>query len=189
MPAGMFNANLLAIDKAYLWRTVVAPAMLYGCSTCLLRSSDISRIESWQATSIKAALRLPRIAHHTALLAALQIPSVQDVLRRSVFGAFRDTFRDNHRLRSIIISSLAREVTHVSTVGSTGSLVSYMMSLCGGKFQTLLEVAGGYLSHELVSVSRPACGITDSLRWLLSQNSADAWSLIKLIVVPRARTE
>ena len=186
MPAGMFNANLLAIDKAYLWRSVVAPAMLYGCSTCLLRSSDISRMESWQATSIKAALRLPRIAHHTALLAALQIPSVQDVLRRSVFGAFRDTFRDNHRLRSIIISSLAREVTHV---GSTGSLVSYMMSLCGGKLETLLEVAGGYLSHELVSVSRPACGITDSLRWLLSQNSADAWSLIKLIVVPRARTE
>ena len=160
--------------------------MLYGCSTCLLRSSDISRMESWQATSIKAALWLPRIAHHTALLAALQIPSVQDVLRRSVFGAFRDTFRDNHRLRSIIISSLAREVTHV---GSTGSLVSYMMSLCGGKLETLLEVAGGYLSHELVSVSRPACGITDSLRWLLSQNSADAWSLIKLIVVPRARTE
>ena len=74
-------------------------------------------------------------------------------------------------------------------MGSTGSLVSYMMSLCGGKLETLLEVAGGYLSHELVSVSRPACGITDSLRWLLSQNSADAWSLIKLIVVPRARTE
>ena len=182
---------------ARVWRQIAKCASSWYRTG--LRSSDISRIESWQATSIKAALRLPRIAHHTALLAALQIPSVQDVLRQSIFGAFRDTFRDNHRLRSIIISSLAREVTHVTTVGSTGSLVSYMMSLCGGKFETLLEVAGGYLSHgiyslpclshELVSVSKPACGITDSLRWLLSQNSADAWSLIKLIVVPRARTE
>ena len=31
-PAGMFNPHLPAADKAYLWRAVVSPAMLYGCS-------------------------------------------------------------------------------------------------------------------------------------------------------------
>ena len=162
MPAGMFNSRLLAADKAYLWRAVVSPALLYGCAVCFLRSDDISRLDSWQATSVKSALRLPRTSHHTALLAALHIPSVQEALRRALFSAFRDAFRGDHRLRHVLLTHLAHIALNLTHSRYMGSLANHMLSLCGGNIGTLLRVAGGRVSRELVSAPRPRCGITDS---------------------------
>ena len=180
----MFNSKLLAADKAYLFRTVVTPAMLFGCSLCLLKSADIARMETWQATAIKAALRLPRTAHHSALLAALQVPRVQQMLRRALFNAFRDAFRGEHRLRSILLSSLARGVLNSNSTCVTDSLASHMFALCGGNLTSLLRVAGGRVERELVHTPRPSCGVTDSLKWLLDQNHAAAWDIIHLLVMP-----
>ena len=185
-PAGMFNPHLSAVDKAYLWRAVVSPVLLYGCAVCFLRSEDISRLDSWQATAIKSALRLPRTAHHTALLAALRIPNVQEILRRALFNAFRDAFRGEHRLRRVLLSDLAHNALNSTRLRCSGSLVSHMLSLCGTNFGTLLGVAGGHVSRELVCVPRPMNGVTDSLRWLLAQNSTDAWGMIKLLLLPQA---
>ena len=183
-PAGMFNSQLLAADKAYLFRAVVTPAMVFGCSLCFLKSADIARLETWQATAIKSALRLPRTAHHSALLAALQVPSVQEVLRRALFHAFRDACRGEHRLRSILLSSLARVSLNVTSAHIADSLVSHMLALCGGNLATLLRVAGGRIDRELVYAPRPTCGVTDSIKWLLDQNHADAWGVIRLLVMP-----
>ena len=185
-PAGMFNPHLAAADKAFLWRAVVSPALLYGCALCFMRSVDIARLESWQATAIKSALRLPRQAHHTALLAALHIPNVQDLLRRALFNAFRDEFREEHRLRGVLLSTLARAALNVSSACNTGSIVNHMLMLCGGNMTALLQVAGGHVCRELLHSPRPICGFTDSLKWLLTQNSADAWALIRLMVIPQA---
>ena len=182
-PAGMFNSQLPAADKAYLFRAVVTPTMLFGCSLCFLKSADIARLETWQATAVKSALRLPRTAHHSALLAALQVPSVQGVLRRALFSAFRDAFRGEHRLRSVLLSSLAR-VTLNETSTQITSLASHMLELCGGNLGTLLRVAGGHIDRELVHAPRPTCGVTDSIKWLLEQNHADAWDVLRLLVMP-----
>ena len=184
MPAGMFDLYLSASDKAYLWRMVVSPAMLYGCALCFLTSTDVARLESWQATAFKSALRLPRTAHHTALLAALNIPRVQSVLRRALFNAFKDAFRGDHRLRCVLLSGIARIALNMTSACSTGSIVNHMLVLCGGSLERLLQVAGGRVCPELVHVPRPACGMADSLQWLLSQNNADAWALIRLLVIP-----
>ena len=146
----MFNPRLPVADKAYLWRSVVSPTMLFGCSLCFLRSSDIARRESWQATAIKAALHLPRTAHHLALLVALQAPGAQNALRRALFNAFRDAFHGEHRLRSILISTLARVALNSTPVSDTCSLVNHMLSLCGGNLATLLRVSGGRVDRELV---------------------------------------
>ena len=179
----MFNPNLLASDKAYFWRAVVSPAALFGCSLCCLSSADITLLESWQATAIKSALRLPRTAHHTALLAALHIPKMQDVLRCAIFSAFRSAFRCETRLRSVLLSSLARTVLNRS-VCNTSSTVCHMLALCGGNLPALLRVAGGRVCRDLVKAPRPRCGLTDSLKWLLSQNDANSWDLIRLLVGP-----
>ena len=182
MPAGMFNPNLSADGKAFLWRTVVSPALTFGCSLCFLKCSDVRRLNSWQATSIKHALRLPRTAHHTALLSALRIPSVHDVLRRDVFNAFRDSFRREHRLRSVLVSSLTRVALCAEPLESTGPLAGFLLTLCGGDMERLLQVAGGYISHEWVTAPTLQCGLADSLRWLLERNDATAWGLVRLLV-------
>ena len=181
----MFNSYLTAVDKAYLWRMVVSPALLYGCAVCFLRSEDILRLDSWQATAIKSALRLPRTAHHTALLAALRIPSVQEVLRRALFNTFRDAFRGEHRLRRVLLSDLAHTALNSARLHCPGSLVSHMLSLCGMNYETLLRVAGGHVSRDLISAPRRVDGIADSLRWLLAQNNGDAWAMIHMLVLPQ----
>ena len=183
-PAGIFSSRLPAPDKVFLWRAVVSPALLFGCSLCFLRSADVALLESWQATAIKAALHLPRTAHHSALLDALRMPRVHEVLRCALFNAFRDAFRGQHRLRSILSSSLACVALNATSACGTGSIVNYMLALCGGSLETLLQVAGGKVGRELVRAPRASCGITDSLRWLLTMNDADSWSLIRLLVMP-----
>ena len=118
-------------------------------------------------------------------MAALNIPSVQVVLRRALFSAFRDAFRGEHRLRYVLLSSLARVALDVPSACNTSSLVIHMFKLCGGELERLLRIAGGRVSRELVDVPSPVCGIVDSLRWLLHQNSAGAWDLIRLLVMPQ----
>ena len=127
-----------------------------------LKSSDIARLESWQATVIKSALRLPRIPHHRALVAALNILSVPVILRRALFSAFRDAFRGEHRLRDVLLSSLARVALGVTSACSTGSLVNHVLKLCGGDLERLLQIAGGRVCRELVDAPRPVCGIVST---------------------------
>ena len=180
--AGMFSSQLPATDKAYLWRAIVSPALLFGCALCPLGSADISRLESWQAATVKAALRLPSRAHHTALLAALRIPKVQETLRRSLFTSFRDSFRENHRLRQILVASLALII--LGDASTSAPIVRFMLILCGGDMRVLLQIAGGHIPPEILYTPRPPCGVTDSLRWLLAQHTGEAWALIEMLLVP-----
>ena len=183
-PAGIFNPRLPAPDKVYLWNTVVSPALLFGCSLCFLRSADVALLESRQATAIKAALHLPRTAHHSALLDALRMPSVHEVLRRASFHVFRDAFHGQHRLRSIFLSSVARIALNATAACGAGSFVNHVLALCGGNLEALLQVAGGRVGRELVRVPRATSGLADSLRWLLSRNDANSWSIVRLLVMP-----
>ncbi|KAF0299799.1 hypothetical protein FJT64_027548 [Amphibalanus amphitrite] len=75
-PLGNFTNRLTAADKIFLWKTVVLPALIFGCETAPLSSTDIERLDSRQASLIKAALGLPRSAHHTALLIAAGVPRI-----------------------------------------------------------------------------------------------------------------
>ena len=154
---------------------------LYGCSLCLLGPSDISRLEAWQATAVKAALRLPRRSHHSALMSALRIPSAQQLLRRSVFKALRDAFGGDHRLRGVLLSTLSRIVLNMSAVEHTASIVNHVLVLCDGSLPRLLMIAGGTVPWECVTAPRAACGLADSLQWLMQQNDGCAWGLVRLL--------
>ena len=156
-------------------------AVLYGCFISILSSADITRIERWQATALKAMLRLPHSAYHSALMKAPNIPNAQALLRRSQLTALRDAFHGNHRLRDVLFSILARIFVNTSYTRHTGSIVNHVLTLCDGSLGNLIRIAGGHVSPELVSSPRVPCGLTDSLRWLIAQNDACAWGLIRLL--------
>ena len=181
-PAGMFNQHLSAVDKAFLWRMIVAPVLIYGCEVCFLSSGDIARLEGWQASAVKSALRLPRTAHHSALMAALRIPSVQALVRRSIFRATQNAFRGQHRLRCVLVSSLAQLATNARFAETSASIVCHLMSLCGGNFMRVLEAASGHIHGDWVHTPRPENGLADSLSWLMDSNSAESWQLVRLLV-------
>ena len=81
--------------------------------------------------------------------------------------------------RTCLVASLAHTALNVSSACNIGSIIKHMLALCGGSLERQLQVAGGRVSHELVNVPRSASGLSDSLCWLLSQNTADAWDLIR----------
>ena len=111
-PLGIMTNRLTAADKTFLWKSVVQPALVFGCETAPLTPSDIERLDSQQARLIKAALCLPRSAHHTALLRAVGVPRIEEVLRRAVFHAFCGIFRSDHRLQQAYIAALAVLAVH-----------------------------------------------------------------------------
>ena len=150
-PAGLFSTQLSAADKAALWKTVVMPTLLFGCDIAPLSASDIELLETCQtaASCIKAALRLPRSAHHTALLIALGVPRVHECIRRATFRSFRSVFNSDHRLREIFIRALALLV--VSPSALTGSFLHYVYMLCDCEFAAVMEAAAGRIDFALIS--------------------------------------
>ena len=170
-PAGILSDNLSPFDKAFLWKSVVLPALTFACEVVSLSSQDINSLESLQSRCIKAALGLPKYAHHSALLIALGIPRVQEELRRAVLFGLAGIFRGkNHRLTHVMTCGLAMLATDPQQL--SGSFLGLAYMLLNGSFQSLLETAGGHVDKSVVRGPIASDGVIDSLRFLLSMDSS-----------------
>ena len=58
-PTVMLLKSICPADKAYLWRSVVSPALLFGCNPAPLRSPGEEPVQELQAAYIKTASGLP----------------------------------------------------------------------------------------------------------------------------------
>jgi len=161
-PAGIFNSRLSPIDKVFLWRAVVLPALLFGCDVAPLRAPDVLRLEKCQASSIKAALGLPQKAHHHALLKGLGVPSIQVLLRKGIFGTVRSSFQEDHRLRQALACSVDEFVRRPSSL--SGSFLGQVMDMCNGRLDRLLSIVLGHIPPALFSSPECADGVADSIR-------------------------
>ena len=74
-PAGILNTKLSPLDKAFLWRTIVAPSLTFGATAVPLRPEDISELERFQARHLKAALGLAPQTHHSVSLQHSEFPT------------------------------------------------------------------------------------------------------------------
>ena len=128
-PLGLLTNRLAAADKIYLWRTVAVPALIFGCESALLTPSDIERLDDRQAALVKAALRLPRSAHHTAPLLAVGVPRIGEALRGAVLRAFSGIFRSDNRLHHSYIAALAKFGMHPGEL--EGSFLGLVYAICG----------------------------------------------------------
>ena len=93
-----------------------------------------------------------------------------------------NAFRGRHRLRCVLVSSLAQLATNARFAETSASIVCHLMSLCGGNFMRVLEAASGHIHGDWVHTPRPECGLADSLSWLMDSNSAESWQLVRLLV-------
>jgi hypothetical protein len=83
--AGIMSRGLHPHVKSHLWSTVCQPVALYGCETVALRPRDIRSLESLQGCLVKKALGVGKRSHHSALLRAMRIDSMESLIdRRSV---------------------------------------------------------------------------------------------------------
>lgn len=183
-PAGMLSPGLCPADKCFLWKTVVQPALTYGCVAAPLSSADVSELMAIQASTVKVALGLPRRAHHTALLAAAEIAPAHELVRAASFRAVHCALMSEQRLREALLSGLAKLAMCPSSLG--GSLLTLLLSMCGGVFSAVLEVAAGREHGERVTPPRAPDGLVDTLRYLLRDPSQASRHLIRLLTCPDA---
>ena len=181
-PAGMFSKKLAPSDKAFLWSTVVAPSLTYGASVSPLRPEEISELERFQARHLKAALGLPPMAHHTALFAALGVPSVQETLRAMALRGFLNALKSEHRLSRAMIRGMTVLATDPAQID--GSFLGLVFRLCNSDLGNLLSVATGHIDREFIRPQSESNGVIDSLRFLASRTDSTAGRLMRLIVMP-----
>jgi len=179
VPAGMLNPNLSAQDKAFLWRIVVAPTLIFGGSISALSAADVGRLETWQASALKTAVGLPRWAHHTALIEALRVTRVRDRLRVDALKSFCRAFQSQHRLRTLFIKALA--ILFSNPNAFSGTFIGSVYDLCGRRWEVMFKIACGHIEPALLRPPRPHSGLTDSLRWLLQSTSPEAQLLVRLL--------
>ena len=60
------NEAIIPSVKAYLWKSVGVPSLVYALGTCNLNQSDLKLLESFQGTMIKNSLYLGKRCHHSA---------------------------------------------------------------------------------------------------------------------------
>ena len=179
-PAGMLARSLCPLDKAYLWKTVVLPALMFGCNTAPLRPSDVERLDALQASCVKVAFGLPRSAHHSALLAAAGLAPVHESLRNAIFCAFRSAMGAQHRLQQVLQTSLAKLALHTS--GMEGSFLAQVYYMCNADFRAVMELAaGGAVDSDRVRTPRMPDGLVDSIKLVLQGNCETSRRLLRLL--------
>ena len=180
-PVGILSESLSPLDKAYLWNTVVLPALTFGCEVVPISSADVDALESLQSRCIKAALGLSKYAHHSALMRALGIPRIHEELRRAVLFGLAGIFRcDRHRLSQIMTSGLAMLATDPQQLYGTFLGLAYKLNNC--RFESVLENSLGHVDPSVVRGPIASDGTIDSLRFLLNlKQTAATRQLIRLM--------
>ena len=181
-PAGIFSKELAPLDKAFLWRTIVAPSLTFGAAVVPLRPENVMQLERFQARYIKASLGLPAQAHHSALLAALRVPPVQETLRSMVARALCNAFRCEHRLSRALTRGLAVLATDPAQLD--GSFLGLVYSICNSRLENVLSIASGHIEQDMIHPQSVHDGVIDSLRFLATRTDSLARHLLRLIVMP-----
>ena len=183
-PAGILSRTLCATDKPYLWKTVVPPALLFGCSSAPLRPSDVERLDALQATCVKAAFGLPRSAHHSALLTAAELAPVHELLRSAVFHTFRSAMSTVHRLQQVLLTYLAELALHHREL--EGSFICQVYVMCNRNIRALIELAAGNaVDSDRVRTPRVPNGLEDSIKLVLQGSCEASRRLLRLVTCYR----
>ena len=181
-PAGMFSKELSPLDKMFLWRTIVAPSLVFGSVVAPFQPEDVSEMEHLQARLLKAALGLPPQAHHSALLVALGVPSVQETHRAWILRVFHNVFKSEHRLSMAMTRGIGMLAVDPSKLG--GSFLGQVYAICNSRLGNVISLSSGYIEKSMICPPFESDGVTDSLRFLAARSDGMSRRLLRLIVMP-----
>ena len=130
-----------------------------------LRSADIESLERLQSRCIKAVLGLPSCAYHSALLAALVIPRVQEGLRRGILLGLAGMFRSQPTLR--LSQIMTRGVILLATEPQqlSDSSLGLAHRLLNSSFLSILENAAGRVDLDVIRCTVDSDGVVDTLMY------------------------
>ena len=83
---GINNEGISPSVKAYLWKSVDVPSLVYALGTCNINQSDLKRLESFQGTVINNSMYQGKRYHPSALLKALESHLLNILLKNNVLA-------------------------------------------------------------------------------------------------------
>ncbi|KAK2143759.1 hypothetical protein NP493_4432g00002 [Ridgeia piscesae] len=88
--------------QAYLYKCICQPTLTYGLECMSSTAIQMRRLESVQGRLIKQSLGLSKLSHNTALLKALNIEKIEDIVNRNVLSLYNRTFKAESPARRLM---------------------------------------------------------------------------------------
>ena len=124
---GMSYSGAAPEVLAHLYKSTCQPVLTYGME-CMSNSKDqFRRMESIQGRLIKQCLGLSKRSHNWAVLKALNIDKVQNIVNRNLLNLYHRIFKIDSPARSLMQFLLARYITYGTTV--PGTLLDRVVSI------------------------------------------------------------
>ena len=174
--AGMLYSGATPDVQAYLYKCVCQPTLTYGLECMGSTAIQICRLESAQGKLIKQSRGLSKLSHNTALLKALNIEKIEDIVYRNVLSLYNRIFKVESPARRLMQHVFSRVICYGETVpGTLSDRVVYM----GGS-----PTKRGFNSQHVPETSvTNNDGLVDSIRRLLfTDNFAKPYSHEHLLV-------
>ena len=168
--AGMSYPGLNSDIKAYIWKTIGIPTLSYGMDCLPLTEKDINRMSSVCTSHVKSILGIPKRSHHSAVMEALNIPSMSKVIQRAKAGLWHRIFQVDSPVRELQARLLSRYLLCGSC--ENGTFISSLVSSAMNPLSIIFDktVIKNIISYE-------SDGVVDSLRYLLvHENYIKPWS-------------
>ena len=150
--------------QAHLYKCICQPTLTYGLECMSHSAAQMQKLESAQGKLIKQSLGLSKRSHNTALLRALSIEKVYDIVNRNVLSLYHRIFKVESPARRLMQYFLAHYITSGSTV--PGTLLDRVVALGKSPLTLLFRQSSAkkniYQNHD---------GNVDSIRHLLSQTN------------------
>ena len=123
------------------------------------------RMESTRGRLVKQCLGLSKSSHNTAMLKALNIEKVHNIVDRNVLNLYHRIFKIESPVRSIMQFLLARYITYGTTV--PGTLIDSVVSIGESPLKCVFRKSG----HEVSILKDGIDGHADSIRLLLNSRN------------------
>ena len=170
---GLSYPGLNSDVKAFLWNTIGCPLLSYGMESIALSNSDIKILKTTQGNIIKRLNGFNKRSHHSKLLKALKVPSVEDVIKNNSLRLYKNIFRSDTPASELQSVLLARYIIKGTT--TKGTLLEKVLKF-GGNPLEIIFTNPPFKSTEC-DISYENDGVTDSLTFLLNHKDYNMpWS-------------
>ena len=111
----VLNSNV----KAFFRNTIVCSIIAYGMESIDISESDMKHLRTMQGITIKRVMGVSKHSHHSNILKALGVPTVDDVIKNNAMRLYRNIFKSNTPERHLQSTLLTHFILKGTTIKGT----------------------------------------------------------------------
>ena len=116
---GMSYPGLNSDVKAFLWNTIGCPILAYGMESIDLSESDIKQLKTLQVNTLKIVMGISKHSHHSNILKALGVPTIDDVIKNNAMRLYSNIFKANTPARDLQSTLLSHFILNGTIIKGT----------------------------------------------------------------------